>query len=75
MKFLTIFFIIVQLNGTHYIKDFTKMTNDTCFEAGDKILKEIATQYTDKKVTLYNADAILIAVYGFINQQEGNKNV
>ena len=38
-------------------------------------LKEIATQYTDKKVTLYNADAILIAVYGFINQQEGNKNV
>ena len=34
-------------------------------------LKELATHYTDKKVTLYNADAILIAVYGFIEQ---NKN-
>ena len=33
-------------------------------------LKEIAAQYTDKKVTLYNADAILIAVYGFIDQKE-----
>lgn len=48
MKFLTIFFIIVQLNGTHYIKDFTKITNDTCFEAGDKILKEIATHYWER---------------------------
>jgi hypothetical protein len=33
-------------------------------------LKEIATKYTDKKVTLYNSDAILIAVYGFIQQKE-----
>jgi len=33
-------------------------------------LKEIAAQYTDKKVTLYNADAILIAVYGFIEQSK-----
>ena len=32
-------------------------------------LKEIAVKYTDKKVTLYNADAILIAVYGFITEQ------
>ena len=40
-------------------------------------LKEIATQYTDKKVTLYNADAILIAVYGFIEQNKSReeKNV
>ena len=36
-------------------------------------LKEIAANYTDKKVTLYNADAILIAVYGFIQQQEGEE--
>jgi cellobiose-specific phosphotransferase system component IIB len=33
-------------------------------------LKKIAAQYTDKKVTLYNADAILIAVYGFIEQSK-----
>ena len=33
-------------------------------------LKEIAAQYTDKKITLYNADAILIAVYGFIEQSK-----
>ena len=31
-------------------------------------LKEIAKKYTDKKVTLYNSDAILISVYGFIQQ-------
>ena len=31
-------------------------------------LKEIAAQYTDKKITLYNADAILIAAYGFIQE-------
>ena len=36
-------------------------------------LKEIAANYTDKKVTLYNADAILIAVYGFIQQQRGEE--
>ena len=36
-------------------------------------LKEIAAQYTDKKVTLYNADAILIAVYGFMDQKEERK--
>ena len=33
-------------------------------------LKEIAKKYTDKKVTLYNADAILIAVYGFVEQNK-----
>tara|TARA_R100000501_G_C2598072_1_gene96000 strand:+ start:541 stop:1017 length:477 start_codon:yes stop_codon:yes gene_type:complete len=36
-------------------------------------LKELAAKYTNKKVTLYNADAILIAVYGFIHQQEGEE--
>jgi hypothetical protein len=41
-------------------------------------LKELATHYTDKKVTLYNADAILIAVYGFYieqNKKRERKNV
>ena len=33
-------------------------------------LKKIATYYTDKKVTLYNADAILIAFYGFIQENK-----
>ena len=38
-----------------------------------RALKEIASHYTDKKVTLYNADAILIAVYGLIQQQGGKE--
>ena len=38
-------------------------------------LKEIAAQYTDKKVTLYNADAILIAVYGFIEQNKKKEDL
>ena len=38
-------------------------------------LKEIASHYTDKKVTLYNADAILITMYGLYTQQEGERNV
>lgn len=33
-------------------------------------LKELAADYTDKTVTLYNADAILIAMYGVHEQQE-----
>ena len=33
-------------------------------------LKEIASHYTNKKVTLYNADAILITLYGLYNKQE-----
>ena len=33
-------------------------------------LKSMAQEYTDKKVTLYNADAILIAVYGVIEQNK-----
>tara|TARA_R100000781_G_scaffold11839_2_gene10691 strand:- start:4708 stop:5193 length:486 start_codon:yes stop_codon:yes gene_type:complete len=37
-------------------------------------LKEIAQNYTDKTVTLYNADAILIAMYGLYTKQEENKN-
>ena len=32
-------------------------------------LKEIASHYTDKKVTLYNADAILITMYGLYDKQ------
>lgn len=35
-----------------------------------KKLKELASSYTDKKVTLYNADAILIAMYGVHEHQE-----
>jgi hypothetical protein len=40
-----------------------------------RALKEIASHYTDKKVTLYNADAILITLYGLYTQQEGESNV
>ena len=36
-------------------------------------LKEIASHYTDKQVTLYTADAILIALYGL--SQEGSEIV
>ena len=39
-----------------------------------RVLKEIATQYTDKRVTLYNSDAILIAMYGLYMEQERRKN-
>ena len=37
-----------------------------------RALKEIASHYTDKKVTLYNADAILITMYGLYDKQEGD---
>ena len=37
-------------------------------------LKEIASHYTDKKVTLYNADAILITMYGLFDKHEGEIN-
>ena len=33
-------------------------------------LKEIASHYTDKKVTLYNADAILNTMYGLYDKRE-----
>ena len=33
-------------------------------------LKDIASHYTDKKVTLYNADAILITMYGLYTEME-----
>ena len=36
-----------------------------------RALKEIASHYTDKKVTLYNADAILITMYGLYDKKEG----
>ena len=36
-----------------------------------RALKEIASHYTDKKITLYNADAILITMYGLYDRQEG----
>ena len=35
-------------------------------------LKEIASHYTDKKITLYNADAILITMYGLFDKHEGD---
>ena len=35
-----------------------------------RTLKEIASHYTDKKVTLYNADAILITMYGLHDKRE-----
>ena len=38
-------------------------------------LKELASHYTDKKVTLYNADAILITMYGLYDKREGEQNV
>ena len=37
-------------------------------------LKELASHYTDKKVTLYNADAILITMYGLYDKREGETN-
>ena len=37
-------------------------------------LKEIASHYTDKKITLYNADAILITMYGLFDKHEGDEN-
>ena len=36
-----------------------------------RVLKEIASRYTDKRVTLYNSDAILITLYGLNEQKEG----
>ena len=33
-------------------------------------LKELASNYTEKKVTLYNADAILITMYGLYDKRE-----
>ena len=39
-----------------------------------RALKEIASHYTDKKVTLYNADAILITMYGLYDKREGEAN-
>jgi len=37
-------------------------------------LKELASHYTDKKITLYNADAILITMYGLYDKQKGEAN-
>ena len=39
-----------------------------------RTLKEIASHYTDRKVTLYNSDAILITLYGLYIEQEGDSN-
>ena len=52
----------------HYKEKF-KMALPKDKQQRKRKLKEIAANYTDKKVTLYNADAILIAVYGFIIEQ------
>ena len=56
-----------------YYKDKFKMKLPKEKKDRKNKLKEIAAQYTDKKVTLYNADAILIAVYGFIEQSKERK--
>ena len=56
-----------------YYKDKFKMKLPKEKKDRKNKLKEIATQYTDKKVTLYNADAILIAVYGFIEQNKSRE--
>jgi hypothetical protein len=56
-----------------YYKDKFKMKLPKEKKDRKNKLKEIATQYTDKKVTLYNADAILIAVYGFIEQSKNRE--
>jgi hypothetical protein len=37
-------------------------------------LKELASHYTNKKITLYNADAILITMYGLYDKQKGEAN-
>jgi len=37
-------------------------------------LKELAADYTDKTVTLYNSDAILIAMYG-VHEQQNEKEI
>ena len=54
-----------------YYKEKFKMALPKDKQQRKRKLKEIAANYTDKKVTLYNADAILIAVYGFIMEQGG----
>ncbi len=51
-----------------YFKDKLKITLPKEKPKRKRKLKEIASQYTDKSVTLYNSDAILISVYGFIQQ-------
>ncbi|MBP42652.1 MAG: hypothetical protein CL528_12805 [Aequorivita sp.] len=38
-----------------------------------KALYKIAMSYTEKKIYLYSADAVLIAVYGFMKQDEERK--
>lgn len=38
-------------------------------------LKEIASEYTEQKVTLWNADAILITMYGKYMEEGDNENV
>ena len=51
-----------------YWKDKFKIKLPKDKQERKRKLKELAAQYTDKKVTLYNSDAILIAVYGFMEQ-------
>ena len=65
-------FVTPQKWMKHYKEKF-KMTLPKDKQQRKRKLKEIAARYTDKKVTLYNADAILIAVYGFIQQQKGEE--
>jgi|TARA_R100001530_G_scaffold550_1_gene899 hypothetical protein len=51
-----------------YFKDKLKIKLPKEKPKRKRKLKEIASQYTDKSVTLYNSDAILISVYGFIQE-------
>ena len=53
-----------------YYKDKFKMKLPKEKKDRKNKLKKIATYYTDKKVTLYKADDILIAAYGFIEQNK-----
>jgi hypothetical protein len=51
-----------------YFKDKLKIKLPKEKPKRKRKLKELASQYTDKSVTLYNSDAILISVYGFIQE-------
>ncbi len=53
-----------------YWKDKLGITFPKDKQERKRALKEIAMKYTNEKVTLYNADSILIAMYGVENVAE-----
>ena len=53
-----------------YWKDKLNITFPKDKQERKRALKELAMKYTDVKVTLYNADSILIALYGSENFAE-----